>query len=151
MLARYLTCYIYREFESIERVIIPLLDYVALDLEPSIRRVFAEQLSPVAEVKQPERRTHFTSVYVFCIQRCLAIGGKKGYNIVVDKILPIVAVLLEDDKAEVNDWLAICIPISDSIQCFFCVAFDFRYAKQRRPHSWILHQLLSQLIWANTY
>ena len=36
------------------------------------------------------------------MQRCLAIGGKKGYSIVVEKILPIVAVLLEDDKAEVN-------------------------------------------------
>ena len=70
-------------FDKIEETIIPLLEYVALDLEPSIRRVFAEQLSPVAE-------------------RCMALGGKKGYLAVAEKILPIVAVLLEDDKAEIR-------------------------------------------------
>jgi serine/threonine-protein phosphatase 4 regulatory subunit 1 len=70
-------------FRDIEESLVPLFGTMATDLEPSIRRVFAAQLPAVA-------------------RRCIAAGGEEGYRVVVDKVLPIVATLLEDDKAEIR-------------------------------------------------
>ncbi|CAM9099528.1 unnamed protein product, partial [Ectocarpus fasciculatus] len=70
-------------FEQIAEGLIPLFSTIAGDIEPSIRRVFAAQLPLVAK-------------------RCISVGEEKGYRVVVDKILPIVSTLLEDDKAEIR-------------------------------------------------
>ena len=71
-------------FEQIENSLVPLFSTVAKDSEPSIRRVFAAQLPQIAK-------------------RCIALEEEKGYRVVVDHILPTIATLLEDDKAEIRE------------------------------------------------
>lgn len=70
-------------FEEIEERLFPLFGTISGDGEPSIRRMFISQFPSIAK-------------------RCVEAGGERGYRAVIDKLLPIIAHLLEDEKAEIR-------------------------------------------------
>eukprot|EP01038_Epipyxis_sp_PR26KG_P007407 gene7407-10096_t len=63
--------------------IIPLLEPLSKDVEPVVKQQLVEQLKKISK-------------------SLCADGGEVGYKVVIDKILPITAHLLEDEKLEVR-------------------------------------------------
>eukprot|EP00595_Chromulina_sp_UTEXLB2642_P000526 CAMPEP_0196762954 /NCGR_PEP_ID=MMETSP1095-20130614/3119_1 /TAXON_ID=96789 ORGANISM="Chromulina nebulosa, Strain UTEXLB2642" /NCGR_SAMPLE_ID=MMETSP1095 /ASSEMBLY_ACC=CAM_ASM_000446 /LENGTH=761 /DNA_ID=CAMNT_0042115121 /DNA_START=264 /DNA_END=2549 /DNA_ORIENTATION=+ len=71
-----------QSFDIVLSQIIPLLEIFANDHEPAIRQTLVEQLGPLAK---------------YC-----AKNDEVGYRAILDRILPIIARLLEDTKPEVR-------------------------------------------------
>eukprot|EP00598_Pedospumella_elongata_P001916 CAMPEP_0184975594 /NCGR_PEP_ID=MMETSP1098-20130426/6808_1 /TAXON_ID=89044 /ORGANISM="Spumella elongata, Strain CCAP 955/1" /LENGTH=832 /DNA_ID=CAMNT_0027498353 /DNA_START=285 /DNA_END=2783 /DNA_ORIENTATION=+ len=63
--------------------IIPLIEALSKDTEPVVKQHLVEQLRHLAKF-------------------CKEAGGKEGYDVLLEKILPVTAALLEDDKLEVR-------------------------------------------------
>lgn len=70
-------------FEQTVETIIPLLDPLSKDMEPVVKQHLVEQVKHIAKFL------------------CSA-GGEAGYKVMLDRILPVTARLLEDDKQEVR-------------------------------------------------
>lgn len=70
-------------FAQTVETIIPLLEPLSKDVEPVVKQHLVEQIKYLAK---------------FC---CLS-GGEEGYKAMLEKLLPITARLLEDDKQEVR-------------------------------------------------
>ncbi len=70
-------------YKETAATLLPLLEPLSKDVEPVVKQHLVEQLKALAK---------------FCVTQ----GGEEGYQSVVDHILPIAALLLEDDKVEVR-------------------------------------------------
>ena len=77
-------------FEMTNEHIIPVLEQLSVDFEPAIRSHLCEQMVNLAT--------------------CIAEnGGEEGYQVVLDVILPIIALLLEDSKVDVRQAASVAL------------------------------------------
>eukprot|EP00599_Poterioochromonas_sp_BG-1_P001708 CAMPEP_0173150372 /NCGR_PEP_ID=MMETSP1105-20130129/10924_1 /TAXON_ID=2985 /ORGANISM="Ochromonas sp., Strain BG-1" /LENGTH=793 /DNA_ID=CAMNT_0014065501 /DNA_START=238 /DNA_END=2619 /DNA_ORIENTATION=+ len=70
-------------FDLTVETIVPLIDALSKDVEPVVKQHLVEQIKLLAKF-------------------CCSAGGETGYKVMLEKLLPATARLLEDDKQEVR-------------------------------------------------
>lgn len=91
-------------YEQTRKLAVPVLESLSADPEPLIRQHLCYQISLIAK---------------FCVTE----GREEGYKAVLDIILPVIAHLLEDEKAEVSLLLMLfALILLDQTSSEFCLA-----------------------------
>jgi hypothetical protein len=85
-------------FPQTVETIIPLLEALSKDVEPVVKQHLVEQIKNLAKVLSSY--CYLLSLVLFP-QFCCTVGEEAGYKVMLDKLLPLTARLLEDDKQEV--------------------------------------------------